>query len=186
MLTAGILETYRSGIDALGKQEGAELVGVGAEGAGPCGQAYVYTVSGRHFRSNRAFEQEVFGPSSIIVRCADMDEVAAILQGMEGQLTATLHMAQSDHEAAARLVPILEQRAGRIIANAWPTGVDVTHAMVHGGPFPATSDGRSTSVERWCKTASCGRSPIRHARGVAECAEDDRTGNPGRRQMAPP
>ena len=179
MLTAGILETYRSGIDNLGKQEGAELVGVGAEGAGPCGQAYVYTVSGRHFRSNRAFEQEVFGPSSIIVRCADMDEVAAILQGMEGQLTATLHMAQSDHEAAARLVPILEQRAGRIIANAWPTGVDVTHAMVHGGPFPATSDGRSTSVgtlaiDRFLRPVSYQDVPEALLPGALR---DDRTGN---------
>ena len=70
----------------------------------------------------------------------------AIAEELEGQLTATLHMNSSDHGEAAKLVPILEQRAGRIIANAWPTGVDVTHAMVHGGPFPATSDGRSTSV----------------------------------------
>lgn len=65
---------------------------------------------------------------------------------MEGQLTATLHMAPADYEAARGLIPILEGLAGRIIANAWPTGVEVTHAMVHGGPFPATSDGRSTSV----------------------------------------
>ncbi len=114
--------------------------------SGPCGRSYVYTVSAADFRSNPAFEQEVFGPSSIIVRCTDLDEVADILSGMEGQLTATLHMAASDHQAARALLPILEQRAGRIIANAWPTGVDVTHAMVHGGPFPATSDGRSTSV----------------------------------------
>ena len=72
--------------------------------------------------------------------------VMAVLASMEGQLTATLHMASDDFAAARALLPILEQRAGRIIANAWPTGVEVTHAMVHGGPFPATSDGRSTSV----------------------------------------
>ena len=146
MLTGGILDAYRSGIETLGQQDGAELVGLGAEGNTPCGRSYVYTVSGTDFRNNRAFEQEIFGPSSIIVRCADMAEIRAILSEMEGQLTATLHMAEADHAAARDLLPVLEQRAGRIIANAWPTGVDVTHAMVHGGPFPATSDGRSTSV----------------------------------------
>ena len=127
-------------------QPGAVLVGSGVAGAGACGQAQVFTVSGAAFRANPALGHEVFGPSSIIVVCADLDEVAAILAGMEGQLTATLHMAAADYPAARDLIPILENRAGRIIANAWPTGVEVTHAMVHGGPFPATSDGRSTSV----------------------------------------
>lgn len=146
MLTSGILKAYNSGVETLGSETGAELVGVGDEGSSACGRAYVYTVSGADFRANSTFEQEVFGPSSIIVRCTDMDEIASILEGLEGQLTATLHMAASDHGDAIKLIPILEQRAGRIIANAWPTGVDVTHAMVHGGPYPATSDGRSTSV----------------------------------------
>ena len=146
MLTGGILKAYKTGVDKIGSESAAQLVGMGEEGSSACGRAYVYTVSGADFRANSTFEQEVFGPSSIIVRCADMGEVATILAEMEGQLTATLHMNSSDHSEAAKLVPILEQRAGRIIANAWPTGVDVTHAMVHGGPFPATSDGRSTSV----------------------------------------
>jgi NADP-dependent aldehyde dehydrogenase len=146
MLTAGIQNAYAKGIATIGAQPGAVLVGSGAAGAGTCGQAQVFTVSGAAFRANPALGHEVFGPSSIIVVCADLDEVAAILAGMEGQLTATLHMAAADYPAARDLIPILENRAGRIIANAWPTGVEVTHAMVHGGPFPATSDGRSTSV----------------------------------------
>jgi len=145
MLTAGIREAYAEGIAALASH-GAALVGAGAEGSGACGRAHVFTVNGAEFRANPALAHEVFGPSSIIVRCADMAELAAILAGMEGQLTATLHLAEADHSAARVLLPILENRAGRIIANAWPTGVEVTHAMVHGGPFPATSDGRSTSV----------------------------------------
>ena len=65
---------------------------------------------------------------------------------LEGQLTATLHLDDTDHAFAARLIPMLERKAGRLIANGWPTGVEVSHAMVHGGPFPATSDRRSTSV----------------------------------------
>lgn len=146
MLTSGIQSAYAKGIATIGAQPGAELVGTGAAGAGACGQAQVFTVSGAAFRANPVLSHEVFGPSSIIVVCTDLDEVAAILSGMEGQLTATLHLASADYPAARKLVPILENRAGRIIANAWPTGVEVTHAMVHGGPFPATSDGRSTSV----------------------------------------
>lgn len=146
MLTAGIRSAYAEGVAAIAAQPGAQLVGTGAAGSSACGQAHVFTVSGAAFRANPALAHEVFGPGSIIVVCADLDEVATILAGMEGQLTATLHMAQADHAAARGLIPILEHRAGRIIANAWPTGVEVTHAMVHGGPFPATSDGRSTSV----------------------------------------
>ena len=146
MLTQGIKSAYTKGIAALTGLGGAELVGVGAEGSSACGQAQVYTASGADFRKSKRFQDEVFGPSSIIVRCSGLDEIADILTNLEGQLTATLHMANSDHAEAAKLVPVLEQIAGRIIANAWPTGVEVTHAMVHGGPFPATSDGRSTSV----------------------------------------
>ena len=69
-----------------------------------------------------------------------------MLAGLEGQLTATIHLDQADHDAARPLISVLERRAGRVLANGWPTGVEVAHAMVHGGPFPATSDGRSTSV----------------------------------------
>jgi NADP-dependent aldehyde dehydrogenase len=68
------------------------------------------------------------------------------LEEIEGQLTATIQIAESDHEAASRLLPLLERKAGRIIANGFPTGVEVGHAMVHGGPHPSTSDSRWTSV----------------------------------------
>lgn len=146
MLTGDILKAYETGVEALNNEAGVELVGIGKEPSTACGRAVVYSVSGEDFRGNRNFAKEIFGPSSIIVRCGDVGEMAAILSDMEGQLTATLHMVPDDYAAAADLLPILEQRAGRIIANGWPTGVDVTHAMVHGGPFPATSDGRSTSV----------------------------------------
>ena len=86
------------------------------------------------------------GASSILVRCRDADELAAVLKAAEGQLTATIHMDEADTDLAAKLVPVLERKAGRILANGWPTGVEVAHAMVHGGPYPATSDARTTSV----------------------------------------
>ncbi len=98
------------------------------------------------FLADPSLSHEVFGSSSILVRCRDFSEVASVLEGLEGQLTATLQLDDSDIELARPLLPILERRAGRVLANGWPTGVEVSHAMVHGGPFPATSDGRTTSV----------------------------------------
>jgi NADP-dependent aldehyde dehydrogenase len=72
--------------------------------------------------------------------------MASVISGLEGQLTATLHVDDSDHDQAAELMPLLELKVGRILFNGWPTGVEVCHAMVHGGPSPATSDSRTTSV----------------------------------------
>ena len=89
---------------------------------------------------------EVFGASSVLVRCTDADELREVAAHVEGQLTATVHADEADHEDALELLPILELRAGRILFNGWPTGVEVGHAMVHGGPYPATSDSRTTSV----------------------------------------
>ena len=146
MLTGGIHGSYTEGAVRMGNQKGVDLVAQGAFGTGPCAQAAVYTVDAEDFRSNAALSHEIFGPASLIVRCENLEDVAKTLGTLEGQLTTTLHMTNADHEDARKLVPLLEQTSGRIIANGWPTGVDVTHAMVHGGPFPATSDGRSTSV----------------------------------------
>ena len=72
--------------------------------------------------------------------------MGAVLRHLEGQLTATVQMDEGDTEAVRALLPVLERRAGRVLVNGWPTGVEVGHAMVHGGPFPATSDSRTTSV----------------------------------------
>jgi 2,5-dioxopentanoate dehydrogenase len=80
------------------------------------------------------------------VRCRDAGAMREVLQAMEGQLTVTLHIDPADEPMARELLPLLERKAGRILVNGFPTGVEVSHAMVHGGPFPATSDPRSTSV----------------------------------------
>ena len=81
-----------------------------------------------------------------MVRYDDVDALLPRLADLEGQLTATVHATAADSADAARLLPVLELKAGRILFNGWPTGVEVGHAMVHGGPFPATSDSRTTSV----------------------------------------
>ena len=70
----------------------------------------------------------------------------SVAENIEGQLTATVHADESDYDDAGQLLPLLELKAGRILFDGWPTGVEVGHAMVHGGPYPATSDSRSTSV----------------------------------------
>ena len=98
------------------------------------------------FENDAHLEDEIFGPSSLIVTCKTLDEMIALTERLEGQLTATLHLESDDTALAQRLLPVLERKAGRILANGYPTGVEVSHAMVHGGPFPATSDSRTTSV----------------------------------------
>lgn len=80
------------------------------------------------------------------MQCANDNEVRQVTEHLEGQLTATLHLDDGDIEHARALLPTLERKAGRLLVNGWPTGVEVCDAMVHGGPFPATSDSRSTSV----------------------------------------
>ena len=89
---------------------------------------------------------EVFGPSALVIRYDSREQLIALAGGIEGQLTATLHGTDADLAAFADLIAILERKAGRLIVNGFPTGVEVCHAMVHGGPYPATSDSRATSV----------------------------------------
>ena len=88
----------------------------------------------------------MFGPLGIIVRVADMDEMLSVARDLEGQLTCTLQMDSGDTPAAKSLMPILERKAGRILANGFPTGVEVSNAMVHGGPYPASTNFGATSV----------------------------------------
>jgi NADP-dependent aldehyde dehydrogenase len=98
------------------------------------------------FLISETLQAEVFGSSSLIVRCADAAEMRTVAENIEGQLTATVHADESDYDEVRQLVPLLELKAGRILFDGWPTGVEVCHAMVHGGPSPATSDSRTTSV----------------------------------------
>jgi len=146
MLTKGIAEAYRKGVTALAHQSGVEELAQGQPGEGAKGGAVFFQTHAAAFLANPSLAHEVFGASSILVRCADAEELEAVVKGLEGQLTATLHMDAADEALAARLLPLLERKVGRVLANGWPTGVEVSHAMVHGGPFPATTDPRTTSV----------------------------------------
>ncbi len=144
MLTPGILRAYTEGVAQLATHATPRAEGLPASGLQ--GVAALFETDAARFTANHALAEEVFGSASLVVRCPDLATLARLAAGLEGQLTATLHLDAADHEAARALLPVLERRAGRVLCNGWPTGVEVSHAMVHGGPFPATSDGRSTSV----------------------------------------
>ncbi len=145
MLTPGIARAYAAGCERLAGHRAVRTLARGAAAPGRA-QAALFRVRAADLLADASLADEVFGPCSVLVECADMAELQRVLAGLEGQLTATLHLDEADHADARRLLPLLERKAGRVLANGFPTGVEVCDAMVHGGPFPATSDGRSTSV----------------------------------------
>ena len=147
MLTPGIAQAYQTGVQRLQEQPHVQPVAHGQPAAAPnrC-QAELFVTDADSFLANETLRQEVFGASSLVVRCRDLEALRDLIEQLEGQLTITLQMEPADFDSARALLPVLERRAGRILVNGWPTGVEVGHAMVHGGPFPATSDGRTTSV----------------------------------------
>jgi alpha-ketoglutaric semialdehyde dehydrogenase len=147
MLTEGIAGSWHAGTEALGNASGVGIVGQGT--AGPTENAPAPTIFGTdvaEFVSNHVLHAEIFGAASLVIRYSSTEELIAATERLEGQLTASLQLTEEDYPTAAQLLPALEQKVGRIIVNGWPTGVEVGHAMVHGGPFPATSDTRTTSV----------------------------------------
>ena len=145
MLNENIAQSYRKGVDALAANEAVATLARLEHGEGR-GAAALFRVSAEAFRERQELHDEVFGPASLVVVCRDAAELRAVADMLEGQLTATLQLDPEDHADAAALLPLLERKVGRILANGFPTGVEVSTAMVHGGPFPATADGRSTSV----------------------------------------
>jgi 2,5-dioxopentanoate dehydrogenase len=147
MLTPGIHKAYVNGVKGLAGIEGVSQKAAGQTTEAPCAaQAFLYQVDAKTFLSNPALEGEIFGPTSLLVVANDEAELLAVAEHVEGQLTAAVHATADDRQLAARLMPVLERKVGRILFNGFGTGVEVSHAMVHGGPFPSTSDSRSTSV----------------------------------------
>ncbi|MBJ2286014.1 aldehyde dehydrogenase (NADP(+)) [Pseudomonas sp. MF6755] len=145
MLTPGIFSAYETGVNALAQHAQVAAKGLAASGPNQ-GQAHLFVTQAQAFLSNEHLQAEVFGAASLVVECRDVEQVRLVSEHLEGQLTATLHVDEHDLPQARALLPVLERKAGRLLVNGWPTGVEVCDAMVHGGPFPATSDARSTSV----------------------------------------
>jgi alpha-ketoglutaric semialdehyde dehydrogenase len=146
MLSPGIHKAYSEGVARVSAHAATAEVARGVAGEGYRGSAALFSVSGQDFQDHLDLREEIFGAAGLVVRCRDTAELAAVLEGLEGQLTAAVHMADSDADQVRELLPVLERKAGRILINGFGTGVEVAHAMVHGGPYPSTSDGRSTSV----------------------------------------
>ena len=147
MLTPVIHRAFEQGVEKLEGHADVRVIARGPVGEGVNqAQGALFSTDADAFMADVALSHEVFGSSSIVVRAADWAAVATLIGGLEGQLTATLLFDEADESLVAPLIPLLAEKAGRVLANGWPTGVEVAHAMVHGGPFPATSDARTTSV----------------------------------------
>ncbi|MCV2867476.1 aldehyde dehydrogenase (NADP(+)) [Defluviimonas sp. WL0002] len=145
MLTLGIASAYRAGRDRIAGSTGVrELLTSTCDlrNATP----YLFVTTGKDWLANHALGEEVFGPLGLIVTVADADEMVTVAKSLQGQLTCTLHMDADDTELGRKLMPVLERKAGRVLANGFPTGVEVADAMVHGGPYPASTNFGATSV----------------------------------------
>ncbi|AUH50692.1 aldehyde dehydrogenase (NADP(+)) [Chromobacterium sp. ATCC 53434] len=145
MLTPGIFRAYQAGVDAWSGHARLAAAGLPATGPNQC-QAQLWLADAEDYLAKPALRAEVFGAAALIVRCRDAGAFRQFAEQLEGQLTATLQLDEADLDLAHALLPTLERKAGRILVNGWPTGVEVCDAIVHGGPFPATSDARATSV----------------------------------------
>lgn len=146
MLTGGIFKAYCSAVQKLESHSAVKQLVRGPDGADFQGAAALFETDAKSFLAHTELQEEVFGAAGLIVRCMSEAELSDVLDHIEGQLTIALHIDEADVPAAKALVPKLELLAGRLLINGFGTGVEVSPAMVHGGPFPATSDGRSTSV----------------------------------------
>jgi NADP-dependent aldehyde dehydrogenase len=148
LLTGGIRSAYEASIADRKATQGVTLVaekstaGNGQLGVG----AALFETDGQTFLKDPELAGEIFGPATLLVRHSNRDEMLEAARDLEGHLTATIHGTEQDLREFSDLVAILENKAGRLVINGFPTGVEVSHAMVHGGPYPSTSDGRSTSV----------------------------------------
>ncbi len=147
MLTNRICTAYREGASALANHVSVETLVQHNGASSSCNAgAGLFQTDASSFLADPRLSLEVFGPATLLVTYADPTQLLEIAQTLEGQLTVTIHATAAESESANQLKQVLENKAGRIVFNGFPTGVEVCHAMVHGGPFPATSDGRSTSV----------------------------------------
>lgn len=147
MLTSYIQEAYLAGVEKLAKTNGVTtLAKAKASGKGSYAPAYLFQSTADKFLADHTLEEEVFGPSTLAVTVDDKEQLMQVARRLTGHLTATIHATENDLVEYRDLISVLEQKVGRLIINGYPTGVEVTHAMVHGGPFPATTDSRSTSV----------------------------------------
>ena len=160
MLHPNIIGNYDRNKNTMLQQEGLQTVAnISADVKANYGRQILTTVEGATFLQNTLLHQEVFGPFSMIVQCENGEQLETILHQLEGQLTGTILAEESELNTYNNVVSALQNRVGRIIFNGVPTGVEVCPAMVHGGPYPASTDSRFTavgvnSIKRWVRPVS--------------------------------
>ncbi|MFC0246129.1 aldehyde dehydrogenase (NADP(+)) [Falsochrobactrum ovis] len=145
MLTDGIAKAYHDGKAHFDSRNSVKPILV-TESEGRQASPNLYETTGEAFLADDSLSEEVFGPLGVVVRVNSADEMVELAKGFDGQLTATIHMDEGDADTARSLLPILERKAGRVLANGFPTGVEVVDSMVHGGPYPASTNFGATSV----------------------------------------
>lgn len=158
MLHAGIRDHFQANAKRLGETPGVSTKVASQTSAAPgFGQsAMFFQTTAENFLARPEIGIEVFGPSTVAVTASSREQILQAARSLQGHLTATIHGTPEDLREWKELIDILQTKVGRIIFNGWPTGVEVTHAMVHGGPYPATTDPRATSVgtaaiHRWAR-----------------------------------
>jgi alpha-ketoglutaric semialdehyde dehydrogenase len=159
----------RAGQAAIGtaRAPGAAMPSGGAGGGVIASGAALYRTTLATFRAERTLHKECFGPVAIVVACQNEQEMLEGASLIQGALTGSIFAGAMDASLAARVQAVLEQRVGRLIYNGVPTGVEVCHAMTHGGPFPATNQPHTTAVgplaiERWCRPVTYQNVPEQH------------------------
>ncbi|WP_425099301.1 aldehyde dehydrogenase (NADP(+)) [Tropicibacter sp. S64] len=145
MLTDGIAAAYKDGKTRFDGRNAVEPVLV-TDSEGRNASPNLYQTDSENYLQDHALGEEVFGPLGLVVRVDGPDDMETLAKGFEGQLTCTLHMDDGDTDLGRRLMPVLERKAGRILVNGFPTGVEVADSMVHGGPYPASTNFGATSV----------------------------------------
>src|SRR5687768_14385361 len=148
MLYPAIFESYEAGVGRLSAIDGTRTIRSSSGASAADGQARpsLFATRAQSFMRHRELGEELFGPSAVIVRCGSRDEMEAVARRLDGQLTATIHGTPTDLTEYESLISILSDKAGRLIVNGFPTGVEVCPSMQHGGPYPATTDSKTTSV----------------------------------------
>jgi NADP-dependent aldehyde dehydrogenase len=145
MLTNGMASAYRDGKARFDERNSVRAVYTTESNGREC-SPNLYEVDAEAFLEDHALSEEVFGPLGLVVRVAAGDDMVKLAKGFEGQLTATMQMVDGDTALARKLLPVLERKAGRVLVNGFPTGVEVVDSMVHGGPYPASTNFGATSV----------------------------------------
>ncbi|NIX93746.1 aldehyde dehydrogenase (NADP(+)) [Pseudomonas fulva] len=146
MLNAGTLRSYGAGVERLHQHPGIRHLAGSTQGGNQAQPQLFMAQASLLLQGDEVLQEEVFGPTTVAIEVADEAELRRALEALQGQLTATLIAEPEDFRRFAALVPVLQRKAGRLLVNGYPTGVEVCEAMVHGGPYPATSDARGTSV----------------------------------------